>query len=57
MTADELIDLMAERRGICREEARAKLAGMPGGMELLLGMPPELSLLADELRWADPDDD
>jgi hypothetical protein len=50
MTVDELIDLIAERRGICRQEARAKLAGMPGGMELLTGMPAKLSLLADELR-------
>jgi hypothetical protein len=31
MTVDELIDLIAERRGICRQEARAKLAGMRAG--------------------------
>jgi hypothetical protein len=51
---DDLLDLLAERRGISRQEARERLAAMPGGTELLTGMPLERSTLPDELAEGDP---
>jgi hypothetical protein len=51
---DELLELISQRHGIPRAEAREKLAAMPGGGELLTGLPLEQSPLASELAQEDP---
>jgi hypothetical protein len=54
LTLDALLDLIQQRHGIPRAEAREKLATMPGGGELLTGLPLEQSPLAAELIQDDP---
>jgi hypothetical protein len=56
MDVDDLLDLIQQRRGISRQEARERLATMPGGAELLAGaVPVDESLLAAELIADDPE--
>jgi hypothetical protein len=56
LTLDALLDLIEQRRGVTREQAREVLAIMPGGTELLSGtVPVEQSLLAAELVRDDPE--
>lgn len=45
--------LIGQQSGISRAEAREKLAAMPGGAELLTGLPLEQSPLAAELAQGD----
>jgi hypothetical protein len=53
---DDLLDLLAERRGITRQQARERLAAMPGGGELLSGaVPVDDSPLTAELLADDPE--
>ena len=55
MELTELLDLLAERRGCTRREARELLTAMPGGGELLTGaVPVDDSELAAELLAGDP---
>jgi hypothetical protein len=53
-TLDGLLYQLAQRRGCTREQARELLSVMPGGQELLQGLPLEQSPLAAELAEDDP---
>ena len=51
---DDLLDLLAGRRGITRQRARERLAAMPSGGELLSGaVPVDDSPLTAELLQGD----